>query len=316
MIIDDEYISTERLLGRKQLSFDPCFTSDFKGAKVMITGAGGTLGTALTEVLYSTAASLILVGHGENSLFNLKKAFQDRGYREALKYVLADCHSEDSMREVISEHKPDYVIHCAAHKHVDMLEDNVVAAYENNVEATRSVVEACSENHDMKAFILISTDKAVDPISVYGKSKFLAEKCVLSHRVEGHTRFLVIRLGNILGSRGSVIGLWKKELATWNVLTVTDFEATRYFITPYEAAMLVLSVAQSGISHNVYIARIGAPIAIRLLAERCAKIYSDKPFAIIVKGLTTGEKKHEDFIASNEKAHPSQIDYVHKIERL
>ena len=314
---NDRYLNPETLLNRKEHVFDYSMISSFTGATVMITGAGGTLGTILTTILMARADKLILVGHGENSLFLLKKKFQATGYRAVQKYILADCQNESDMYEIIEEHRPDYVIHCAAHKHVGMLEENVQAAHQNNVLATMRVIKACSAYPKMTAFVLISTDKAVDPISVYGSSKYMAERYVVKCCCDTDTRFVAVRLGNILGSRGSVIGLWEKEINALEPLTITETLASRYFTTPYEAAMSVLTVAQCGINHSVYIARIGAPVYIKDLAQRFWKMFSPEThhIAVNIKGLSTGEKMDETFVAANEKAVETQMENIFRIER-
>jgi FlaA1/EpsC-like NDP-sugar epimerase len=294
-----------------------------RGKRVLITGAGGSIGSELSRQLLSGGAErLYLFGHGENSLYEIQrelKLLQEEGVGEkaTIVPVLGELQDREYVFHIMKRLKSDIVFHCAAHKHVPILEENPIEAIKNNVFGTRNIVEASAASM-VARFVLISTDKAVEPSSVYGASKLLAEEIVLAEQNNG-SHYTIVRFGNVLGSRGSILPLFKEQIAKGGPVTVTHPDALRYFMTIPEAVSLVLKAG--GLHSNdgeIFVLDMGEPQNIKEMAEKIILFYGYKPgeeIKIDYIGLRAGEKLTESLCARYETQEPTDFIKIHKIRR-
>ncbi|HTX46855.1 MAG TPA: nucleoside-diphosphate sugar epimerase/dehydratase [Solirubrobacteraceae bacterium] len=292
---------------------------------VLVTGAGGSIGRELCrQIARVHPARLVLVDHAEDNLFEIQRELEeDRHVRVAVP-VLADCKEEERMREVIAEHRPSVIFHAAAYKHVTMMELNPVEAIRNNALATRLVAKIAGEL-EVGRFVLISTDKAVKPATVMGASKALAEWAVeAAARQHPRTTYSTVRFGNVLGSSGSVVPIFRRQITAGGPVTVTDARMTRYFMTIPEAVQLVIragslsdaSGAES--SGDVYVLEMGDPIKILELADTMIRLSGFEPerdIAIEIVGARPGEKLHEDLFNPYERPQPTVAQKIVRAER-
>ena len=271
-----------------------------RGRRVLITGAGGSIGSELARQLLSGGAErLYLFDNGENNIYEIDKELKllqkaGVGEKATIVPVLGDLRDKEYMKFILNRLNADVIFHCAAYKHVPMLEHNPVEAVKNNIFGTLNLVEAAREA-GISRFVLISTDKAVAPSSIYGASKTLAEEIVLSNK-GGATEFMVVRFGNVLGSRGSIVPLFQKQISTGGPVTITHPDVTRFFMTIPEAASLVLKTGGVGRGGNLYILEMGDPIRIQDLARQMIRFYGfepDEEIKIEFTGLRPGEKLEE-----------------------
>jgi FlaA1/EpsC-like NDP-sugar epimerase len=314
-------LRVEDVLGREPVFMDLERVGAYlTGQTVMITGAGGSIGAELCrQIARVNPRRLVLVDHAEDNLFEIVRELEeDRHVRTAVA-VLADCKEEERMREVFAEHRPGVVFHAAAYKHVGMMEQNPVEAVRNNALATRLVARIAGDT-GVGAFVLISTDKAVSPATVMGASKALAEWAVeaAASRWPG-TRYATVRFGNVLGSSGSVVPIFRRQIATGGPLTVTDQRMTRYFMTIPEAVQLVIRTgslkARSG---EVFVLEMGEPVKIIELAEQMIRLSGLEPerdIAIEVTGIRPGEKLHEELFNPYEHPQPTPADKIVRADR-
>lgn len=264
---------------------------------VLVTGAGGSIGSELCrQIARWSPAELILMGHGENSIFEAYLELQDRFPSLSLKAVIADIRDKDRLERVFQSYRPQVVFHAAAHKHVPLMESNIEEAVTNNVEGTRNLVQvAVATNVDR--LVMISTDKAIRPANVMGASKRLAEMTVLDAAERYGKDFSVVRFGNVLGSRGSVVPLFKRQIARGGPITITHPDMKRYFMTIPEAVYLVLQAATMGHGGETYVLNMGEQIRILDLAEDLIRLSGLEPgrdIDIIFTGIRPGEKLSED----------------------
>lgn len=264
---------------------------------VLVTGAGGSIGSELCRQLARwSPAELILLGHGENSIFEAYLELQDRFPSLSLKAVIADIRDKDRLARVFQAYRPQVVFHAAAHKHVPLMESNIEEAVTNNVEGTRNLVQAAIAS-DVDRLVMISTDKAIRPANVMGASKRLAEMTVLDAAERYGKDFSVVRFGNVLGSRGSVVPLFKRQIARGGPITITHPDMKRYFMTIPEAVYLVLQAATMGHGGETYVLNMGEQIRILDLAEDLIRLSGLEPgrdIDIIFTGIRPGEKLSED----------------------
>jgi FlaA1/EpsC-like NDP-sugar epimerase len=293
-----------------------------RGKRVLITGAGGSIGSELArQLLHGGAQRLYLFGHGENSIFGIDRELrllQKEGVGEAATIVpiIGELQDGDYVRHIMSRLRADIVFHTAAHKHVTLMEENPVAAVQNNVFGTRNLIEA-SIGSGVQSFVMISTDKAVDPICVYGASKRIAEELVLREREAGR-RFLVVRFGNVLASRGSIVHLFLDQIRTGGPVTVTDPEVTRFFMTIPEASSLVLKAAGVDVDADMLLLDMGEPVGIRKLAEDMITFQGYEPgvdIPIVYTGLRPGEKLHERLWSAGETPSPTPYPGILAVNR-
>lgn len=297
-----------------------------RGKRVLVTGAGGSIGGEIARQLLSGGAErLYLFGHGENAIYEIDKELrllQAKGVGEKASIVpiIGDLKNADYMRYIMGRVKADVVFHAAAYKHVPMMEANPVAAIENNVLGTANLIAAAAAS-GVKRLVLISTDKAVDPVSVYGASKRLCEELVLSagrasnNSTAGSTQYMVVRFGNVLGSRGSIVPLFQRQIETGGPVTVTHPEAKRWFMTIPEACSLVLKAGGVGENGVLYLLDMGEPVAIRDLAEQMIRFYGFRPqedIAIEYIGLRPGERIEERLWSDEEDPQPTDYPGIQR----
>jgi len=267
------------------------------GRRVLITGAGGSIGRELCrQVARWMPTSLILLGHGENSIFETLLEIEENFPSIPLHPVIADIRDLDRMNVIFDDHRPEVVFHTAAHKHVPLMELNVEEAVSNNVLGTRNLVEV-SLNAQVEHMVMISTDKAIRPSSVYGATKRLAELLVLDAAHRSGLPFSVVRFGNVLGSRGSIIPLFKRQIAQGGPVTITHPEMKRYFMTIPEAVHLVLQAFAMGQGSEVFVLNMGEQVRILDLAEdliRLSGLEPGKDIDIVFTGIRPGEKLSEE----------------------
>ena len=301
--------------------------SYLRGKRVLITGAGGSIGSELARQLLSGGAErLYLFGHGENSIYQINRELrllQSEGVGEKATVVpiIGDMKDREYIRYIISHTKCDVIFHCAAYKHVPLMEENPVAVIENNVFGTKNLLDASSE-FGVKKFVLISTDKAVSPVSIYGASKFLSEKLLLqaAEKVKDKKQdFMFVRFGNVLGSRGSILPLFMEQIANGGPVTVTDPEMERFFMTIPEACSLVLQTGGVGQNGYSYLLDMGEPIKIKDLAEHII-IFSghepNKDIEIQFTGIRPGERLTEPLWLKEENPQPTEYTKLLKLEAM
>jgi FlaA1/EpsC-like NDP-sugar epimerase len=286
---------------------------------VLVTGAGGSIGSELCRQIARVGPRrLVLVDHAEDNLFEITRELEeDRHIRTAVP-VLADCKEEERMREVLTEYRPSVVFHAAAYKHVAMMEHNPVEAIRNNALATRLVARIAGET-GVGTFVLVSTDKAVVPATVMGASKALAEWAVEAAAVRhSQTRYATVRFGNVLASSGSVVPIFRRQIAAGGPVTVTDKRMKRYFMTIPEAVQLIIRAGSLGErSGEIYVLEMGEPISIYELAEqmiRLSGLEPDRDIAIEIVGARPGEKFHEELFNPSEHPQPTPAQRILRAE--
>ncbi len=293
-----------------------------RGLRVLITGAGGSIGSELSrQLLYGGAQRLYLFDHEENNLYETEKELkllQNAGIGEAATIVpvVGELKDRDYTDFIIKRLKADAVFHCAAYKHVPMMEANPIEAVSNNVFGTKNLVDAALR-YDVSRFVLVSTDKAAKPVGVYGASKMLAEEIVLHASTES-THFMVVRFGNVFDSRGSIVPLFKAQIASGGPVTVTDPNASRFFMTLPEAASLILKAGGVGEAGQLYILDMGEPIMIRDLAEQMIRFYGYTPgedIQIIYTGLRPGEALTEALYSADEAPVKTPYPRINRLNR-
>ncbi len=299
-------VAIDDLLGREPVVLDTEEIARVVGSRVvMVTGAGGSIGAELCRQIARFGPSrLVLVERSEIALFNVHRELVEAMPGLAVVPCMADVCDLRRMRSLFTEHTPSVVFHAAAHKHVPMMEWNAGEAIKNNVFGTKTVADL-SDAHGVSQFVLISTDKAVNPTSVMGASKRLAEMYIQCKSQGSGTKFTTVRFGNVLGSAGSVIPIFKEQIARGGPVTVTHPEMKRYFMTIPEACQLVLQAASMGTGHEVFILDMGEPMRIVDLARdliRLSGLVPDEDIAIKFTGMRPGEKLFEDLSFDEEKA--------------
>lgn len=303
------------LLRREPRSIDDTRVSDsLRGKRVLVTGAGGSIGRELCrQISRWMPSSLLLLGHGENSIFETLLEIKDHFPNIAVIPIIADIRDADRMSAAFDEHRPQTVFHTAAHKHVPLMEMNVEEAVANNVLGTRNVVDVCL-NSDVERLVMISTDKAIRPSSVYGATKRIAELQVLDAGNRSGLAYSVVRFGNVLGSRGSIVPLFKQQIARGGPVTITHPDMKRYFMTIPEAVHLVLQASSMGQGGEVFVLNMGEQIRIVELAEdliRLSGLEPGKDIEIVYTGIRPGEKMSEElwdqWAAYEPTAHPDIV---------
>ena len=276
---------------------DEAVGAALEGKCVLVTGAGGSIGRELCrQIARRNPAKLVLLGHGENSIFEILLELQQDYPDLPVAPVIADVRNVERLTQVFDEHRPGIIFHAAAHKHVPLMEINVVEAVTNNVVGTRSVVQTALE-HNVERFVLISTDKAVRPSSIYGATKRLAEMIVLDAARESKRAFTVVRFGNVLGSRGSIIPKFKNQIANGGPVTITHPDMYRFFMTIPEAVYLVLQAASMENGGETFVLNMGEPVRILDLAEDLIRLSGLEPhrdIEISFTGIRPGEKLTEE----------------------
>ncbi len=310
-------VQVEDVLGREQVEVDLSAVAAYvKDRSVLVTGAGGSIGSELCRQLARLGvARLVLVDNGESSLYEIERELVDEREFPAAIPVLADCGDRSKMRQVFERYRPRVVFHAAAYKHVPMLEANPLQAVVNNVFATRAIAEVSVE-FDVERFVLISTDKAASPKNLLGQSKALCEWIVESFALQPEvaTRFVAVRFGNVLGSSGSVIPIFRRQIERGGPLTVTNAEMTRFFMTIPEAASLVVQAGSMGGRGQVYVLDMGQPVKILDLAKQMIRL-SGKDVPIVFTGARAGEKLHEVLWNEGEAVGPTSHPKIMRAAR-
>src|SRR5439155_12992252 len=278
----------------------------------LVTGAAGSIGSELCRQLAAhEPESLVLYDRHENGMYGLEMELRARFPGVRLVPVLGDVLLVDQLDSVFAAHRPALVFHAAAYKHLPLAEQNVIEAARNNVLGTRNVALAAT-THGTKEFVLVSTDKAVQPTSVMGATKRIAE-LVVQGLQNGTCRFAAVRFGNVLGSNGSVVPLFLEQIARGGPVTVTDPEVTRYFMTIPEAAQLVLQAAALGSGGEIFILDMGRPVRILDLARQMIRLSGYEPeedVPIVFTGLRPGEKLHEELVGAEEAVTSTSHDLI------
>ncbi|MBR6153339.1 MAG: polysaccharide biosynthesis protein [Treponema sp.] len=294
-----------------------------KGKRVLITGAGGSIGSELSRQLLSGGAERIyLFGHGENSIVKIYRELhllQNEGVGEkaAVVPIIGDMKDREYVRFIISHTRADVIFHCAAYKHVPMMEENPVAVIENNVFGTKNLLDAALE-FGVERFVLISTDKAVSPVSVYGVSKMLSEKLVLqaAKKTSSSQSFMFVRFGNVLGSRGSLLPIFMEQIQNGGPVTVTDKDMVRFFMTIPEACSLVLQTGGVGKNAQAYLLDMGEPVKILEIAEQIIRFSGFEPYKdmdIKFIGVRPGERLYEPLWLEEEDPKPTAYKKILKL---
>ncbi|NIT34964.1 MAG: SDR family NAD(P)-dependent oxidoreductase [candidate division Zixibacteria bacterium] len=307
-------VEVEDLLKRDPIELDlGSIRESVTGKTILVTGAGGSIGSELCRQLTSfEPANIILMGHGENSIFNVALELEQKFAATAAVPVVGDVRDPSAVSATFEKYNPDIVYHAAAHKHITLMEQNVEEAVKNNVTGTRVAAEEAIRAGAGR-FVLISTDKAVNPASAMGASKMVAELAVQCLRSRGPTEFVTVRFGNVLGSRGSVITLFKKQISQGGPVTITHREMTRYFMTVYEAVQLLIQASAIGQNGEIMILDMGKPVRIVDLAYdliRLSGYVPEKDVAIEFVGIKPGERLSEELFASHEDLKETAIDEI------
>lgn len=304
-------VEIEDLLGRDPVELDQTLIEkQLRGKRILVTGAGGSIGSEICRQVSSfRPKELIILGHGENSIYQLNMELLGK-YAEHFRItpVIADVQDRKRIFEVMEKYRPDVVYHAAAHKHVPLMEINPREAVKNNILGTRNIAEAA--NHaKVKTFVMISTDKAVNPPNIMGATKRLCEMIVQDMATKSDsTKYVAVRFGNVLGSRGSVIPLFKKQIAKGGPITVTHPDIVRYFMTIPEAAQLVIQAGSLARGGEIFVLDMGKPVRIVDLAKNLIRLsgYSEDDIEIKFTGLRPGEKMYEELLNEGE-INPKQI---------
>ena len=288
--------------------------------RVLVTGAGGSIGSELCrQIARVQPRLLVMVDHAEDNLFEIDREMTSQWHFTKVESVLADCKEGDRMLEVMQRFKPEVVFHAAAYKHVPLMEANPLEALRNNAIATQVTAKTAAVA-GAERFVLISTDKAVNPRTVMGATKAMAEWIVEAvGQRHPQTRFTVVRFGNVLGSSGSVVPIFRSQIEQGGPVTVTDPEMTRYFMTIPEAVQLVIQAADLGAgTGDVFVLEMGEPVRILDLARNMIRLAGYEPeteIAIEIVGVRAGEKIHEELLNGEESAHPTAADRIMRAVR-
>ncbi|MBY0013617.1 polysaccharide biosynthesis protein [Paenibacillus typhae] len=307
-------VSVEDLLGREPIVADMNSILGYVHNKtVLVTGAGGSIGSELCRQISPYAPDkLLILGHGENSIYTIEMELRKSFPELPIVTVIADVQDRTRMMEVFESHKPQVVFHAAAHKHVPLMERNPSEAIKNNVFGTRNVAD-CADKYGAERFVLISSDKAVNPTSVMGATKRIAEMYVQSLNTTSNTKFSAVRFGNVLGSRGSVIPAFKQQIAAGGPVTVTHPEMVRYFMTIPEAVQLVIQSGSFAKGGEVFVLDMGEPVKILTLAEDLITLSGYEPYKdinIVFSGIREGEKLYEELLTAEENLGSTQHDRI------
>ena len=320
-VIDDKVylyqvrdIDIEDILGREPIHIQtPAVIAEIKNKVVLVTGAGGSIGSEICrQVIRFGPEKMILVDNTENNLFLIEQELaNDYGFSSIVPMV-ADIRDRQVMKSIFKNYKPFIVFHTAAYKHVSLMQLNPEAAIQNNFIGTKTLAKLAIEN-DVSRFVMLSTDKAVNPRSIMGLSKLLAEKYLQALTKVDNTRFMIVRFGNVLGSRGSVVPLFKEQIRAGGPIRITHPEMKRYFMTIPEAAQLVIQSCVMGKGGEIYVLDMGEQISILDLATNMIKLYGMEPgkdIEIVYTGTRHGEKLNEELISENEELVKTEFGYI------
>lgn len=320
----DEFkdIEVTDLLERDEVNLDTEIIGEQIANKtVLISGAGGSIGSEICrQIAKFSPRRIILLGHGEFSIYKIEKELRNLSSRTFdIEPVIADIQDRTLMFRVMEKYSPDLVYHAAAHKHVPLMEQNPREAVKNNVFGTKNIAEA-AKAANVTSFVMVSTDKAVNPPNVMGATKRIAEMIVMGLNEEGKTKFTAVRFGNVLNSSGSVIPVFKEQIEKGGPVTVTDFRMTRYFMTIPEASRLVLQAGVLANGGEIFVLDMGEPVKILDLAKQMIWLsgHAEHEIGIVETGIRPGEKLYEELLASDENTEEKVFDkiFVGKVQNL
>lgn len=294
------------LLGRDEVQLDiDAIKDQITGKTILVTGAGGSIGSEICrQVIRFNPSKLLLLGHGENSIYLIDRELRNN-YQENITEIvpiIADIQDRKKIFTIMEDYQPEIVYHAAAHKHVPLMEYNPREAVKNNIYGTKNVAEA-AKAAKVKNFVMVSTDKANNPPNVMGATKRIAEMIVTGLNEAGCTKFSAVRFGNVLGSRGSVIPVFREQIANGGPITITDFRMTRYFMTIPEASRLVIQSGALAKGGEIFILDMSEPVKIIDLAKNMIRLsgYSEDEIEIIETGIRPGEKLYEELLLDKER---------------
>lgn len=304
-VSDFQEIDIADLLGRPEVVLNQKELNQyFEGKTILVTGAGGSIGSEICrQIARFSPKRLLLLGHGENSIYLIHRELQEKyGKSIELIPVIADIQDRERIFDIMATYRPNVVYHAAAHKHVPLMEYNPHEAVKNNIFGTKNVAEA-AKAANVEKFVMISTDKAVNPPNVMGATKRVAEMIVTGLNESGKTQFAAVRFGNVLGSRGSVVPVFKDQVKKGGPVTVTDFRMTRYFMTIPEASRLVIQAGHLAKGGEIFILDMGEPVQILELARKVIMLSgkTEEEIGIVESGIRPGEKLYEELLSSEER---------------
>ena len=312
-------VRDDALLERGEKHFDNSAAARFlSGRTVMVTGAGGSIGSEIVrQVAEAGAKRILMVERGENALYEIDRRMRSEGHAEVLVPLMIDVNDRAKMESVFAAERPSVVLHAAAYKHVPMVEMNPEEGWRNNTEATKALAELAA-GHGVERFVLISTDKAVNPVSVMGKTKLAAEQAIMAMNNDANRRpqttsFCAVRFGNVFGSSGSVVPLFRELIAAKKPITVTHPDMKRYFMTIREAVSLVLQAASRS-ERAIYTLDMGEPVRILDLAEGMISQAGYRPYVdipIVFSGVRPGEKLFEEIDVSEKSAYRTDMAKIY-----
>ncbi len=292
-------INPSMLLGRPEFELDTGpILKTIQGRVVLITGAGGSIGSELCrQIVQLGPEKLLLFGRGENSIYQIERELKDYGV--GVVGIIGDIQNKARLESVFSEYSPEIVYHAAASKHVPLMENSPTEAVLNNIIGTKNLVDM-AHKYGTHSFVMISTDKAVKPSSVMGASKRIAELLVQSMNRASNTRFSIVRFGNVLGSRGSVVPLFQEQIDKGGPITITNYNMTRFFMTIPEASKLVIQAGAYATGGEIFILDMGEPVKIYDLALKMIELSGRHNVEIVEVGIRPGEKTHEELMSQHE----------------
>lgn len=298
-------VKMEDLLNRESVNLNIKKISGYiKGKKIMVTGGAGSIGKELSmQVCKFSPDELIILDHNENGLFYIERDIRKKYPKLQIHIIVADIRNREKMEKIFKNFQPEVVFHAAAHKHVPMMEYHPDEAVSNNIIGTKYLAEL-ADKYDVNNFVMISTDKAINPTSVMGASKQVAEMIIKMYGKKSKTNFVAVRFGNVLASNGSIVPIFKKQIAEGGPVTVTDKEMKRYFMTISEASQLVIQAGGLGIGEEIFILEMGEPLKIVDLARNLIKLSGftlDEDIKIKFTGIRPGEKLFEELLTEKER---------------
>ncbi|MEL3960606.1 polysaccharide biosynthesis protein [Lysinibacillus endophyticus] len=302
---DIQEIKFEQLLGREEVKLDmDGISSKLLNKVILVTGAGGSIGSEICrQVLQFNPREIILLGHGENSIYKIHMELIEKIGDKTIRIlpIIADIQDREKIFEVVQQYRPDVIYHAAAHKHVPLMEFNPREAVKNNIFGTKNVAEA-AHTFNAENFVMISSDKAVNPTNVMGATKRIAEMIIQNMALNSNTNFAAVRFGNVLGSRGSVVPRFKAQIKAGGPVTVTHPEMTRYFMTIPEASRLVIQAGALAEGGEVFVLDMGEPIKIVDLAKNLISLsgFTEEQIGIEFSGIRPGEKMYEELLNEEE----------------
>ncbi|MFC3018334.1 polysaccharide biosynthesis protein [Virgibacillus litoralis] len=304
-------VEVEDLLGREPVELDiDAISENVTNTTILVTGAGGSIGSEICrQLMRFTPSKIVLVGHGEFSIYTIEMELREKFGNMGIEIVpiIGDVQDRNRMFEIMKEHKPTTIYHAAAHKHVPLMEYNPHEAVKNNVLGTKNVAES-ADAFGVDTFVLVSSDKAVNPTNVMGATKRIAEMVIQDFSFQSKTKFVAVRFGNVLGSSGSVIPLFKKQIEKGGPITVTHPEMTRYFMTIPEASRLVIQAGTLARGGEIFVLDMGEPVKIVDLAKNLIKLsgFTEEEISINYTGKRPGEKMFEELLSVDE-VYPKQV---------